>query len=149
MSESDAKKSSKEDKKGPRDNLRTSMQQKAYTQLINKEQSIVMNKTRNDVARLEPLFTVNNNVLGMFKKDDYNNDKIKIGHSLNDVDLAKVDPSKAKPKRSVVLVHAAPFAFREAGVRRRHQEQERLSVQQREIPEPAFGERSLQGADEI
>jgi hypothetical protein len=102
MAEEKEKKGKKDEKPGPRDNLRTSMQQKAYTQLINKEQSIVMNRTRNDVARLEPLFTVNNGLLGMFKKDDYNNDQIKIGHSFLEVDLAKVDPSKAKPKNKVV-----------------------------------------------
>ena len=58
-------------------------------------------RLKNDLARLEPLFTVNNEYLGMFKKDDYNNSQIKIGRSFLDVDVSKIDPTKIKPKNSV------------------------------------------------
>lgn len=112
MSETDKPKG--KEQKGQRDNLRTSMQQKGYTQMINKEQSIVIGRTRNDLARLEPLFGVNNKLLGMFKKDDYNNSQIKIGHSLLEVDLSKVDPTKTKPPNRVRSIEPASVAFRAA-----------------------------------
>ena len=55
------------------------------------------------MARLQPLFTVNNDYLGMFKKEDYNNGQIKIGRSFLEVDVSKIDPTKAKPKNSLPL----------------------------------------------
>lgn len=91
-------------KPDPRDNLRTSAQQMAYTQTIAKEQAILNARTKTDIARMEPMLTVNNNYLGMFRKDDPNNNSIKIGTSLQSVDLSKVDPTKVKPKHSVAEI---------------------------------------------
>lgn len=50
---------------------------------------------------MDPLKSVNNDYLGMFKKDDYNNNNIKIGRNLNDIDTSKIDPTKTKKPNRV------------------------------------------------
>lgn len=52
---------------------------------------------------MEPLFTVNNSYLGLFRKDDYNNDKIKIGKSFSEVEVGQIDPTKTRPPNKLPL----------------------------------------------
>jgi hypothetical protein len=52
---------------------------------------------------MENLLTVNNRYLGVFKKDDINNNSIKIGRSLQQVDSSKIDPTLDKHKRTHIF----------------------------------------------
>lgn len=77
-----------------------------------KETGIVSNKNKNDIARLEPMYSVNNSYFALAKKQEPNNNSIKIGTSLNQVDLSKVDPTKSKQMNTVSTLSAAAHAFR-------------------------------------
>lgn len=70
------------------------------------------NKNKNDIARLEPMYSVNNSYFAIAKKDEPNNNSIKIGKSLNQIDLSKVDPTKTKQLNTVTDLYIASAANR-------------------------------------
>ena len=107
--------------------------------LRQKEQAILASKTKNQMAKLEPLKSVNNKYLGLFRSDDYNNQAIKIGRNLYDIDISKIDPTKAKKPNRVPTPDPAAAALR----RRPEQEllrpeaEERPPLHSRDVPQPA------------
>ena len=78
--------------------------------MIKKEEAVASSANQKAISQLENLFGINNNYLGMFKKEDKNNSSVKVGCSLNFVDTSKVDPTLEKDrKRTVSMPYEEKF----------------------------------------
>ncbi|KAL4484743.1 hypothetical protein ABPG74_019920 [Tetrahymena malaccensis] len=85
----------KEEKKVFKDRCKyeNTQQTETYRQQLTKEKRILQTKTQQDIERLDPYFTVNNNYLGLMKKDaeSGNQTSVQFKHPLDQLGLIDND----------------------------------------------------------